>query len=140
MADMIHGILVLVGFVLLVLGIQLFISSCKFVANGIKTQATVIDNIAISSQSDAGTSIMYAPLLEYDVKSEKNTYTPNSRSNPPAYDIGEKVPIVYSRKNSQNVRIVSFWGVYLGRNILFAFSLPMLLIGTGYFFFKWGII
>lgn len=140
MADMIHGILVLVGFVLLVLGIQLFISSCKFVANGIKTQATVIDNIAISSQSDAGTSIMYAPLLEYDVKSEKNTYTPNSRSNPPAYDIGEKVPIVYSKKNSQNVRIVSFWGVYLGSNIMFAFSLPMLLIGTGYFFFKWGII
>lgn len=140
MADMIHGILVLVGFVLLALAILLFISSRKFVANGIKTQATVIDNIAISSQSDGGTSIMYAPLLKYDVKSEKNTYTPNSRSNPPAYDIGEKVPIVYSKKNSQNVRIVSFWGVYLGSNILFAFSLPMLFIGVGYFLFKWGII
>lgn len=118
MADMIHGILVLVGFVLRVLGKQLFIYSRKFVANGIKTQATVIDNIAISSQSDAGTSIMYAPSLEYDVKSEKNTYTPNSRSNPPAYDIGEKAPIV------------SFWGVYLGSNILFAFRLFFIQMGN----------
>ncbi|MBD1432406.1 hypothetical protein H8B06_06185 [Sphingobacterium sp. DN00404] len=84
-------------------------------------------------------SIMYAPLLEYDVKGERKTYTPNARAIPPAYDIGEKVPIVYSAKNYQNVRIVSYWGIYLGSNILLAFSLPMLLIGAGYFLFKWGI-
>ncbi|SJN36344.1 hypothetical protein FM107_08825 [Sphingobacterium sp. JB170] len=83
---------------------------------------------------------MYAPLLEYAVKGEKKTYTPNARSNPPAYDIGEKVPIVYSPNNYQKVRIISYWGIYLGSNILFAFGLPILVIGAGYFLFKWGII
>lgn len=137
---MIHGILVVLGLVLLALGVGLFISSRKFLADGIKTEATVIDNIALESTDNNRKSIMYAPLLQYDVKGEKKTYTPNARSNPPAYNIGEKVPIVYSTKNYQNVRIVSYWGIYLGSNILLAFSLPTLLIGLGYFLFKWGII
>ena len=140
MADMIHAILVLIGLVLLALGIQMFFSSRKFMATGIKTEATVIDNIAMQSTDKNRTSILYAPLLEYVVKGEKKTYTPNARSNPPAYDIGEQVPIVYSPKNYQNVRIVSYWGIYLGSNILLAMGLPMLLIGVGYYLFKWGII
>ena len=140
MANTIHGILVLIGFVLLLLGIKMFINSRKFLATGIKTEATVIDNIALQSTSRSSTSMMYAPLLEYDVKGKKKTYTPNARSNPPTYDIGEKVPVVYSAKNAQNIRIISFWGIYLGSTILLAFSLPMLLIGSGYFMFKWGII
>lgn len=140
MATTIHGVVVLLGLVLIAVGIQLFFSSRKFVANGIKTTATVIDNIALTSSDDGGTSIMYAPLLEYDVKGKKESYTPNSRSNPPAYAIGEKVPIVYSRQNYQNVRIVSYWGVYLRSNVFLAFGLPMLVIGGGYFLFKWGFI
>lgn len=140
MADMVHGILILIGSVLFGLGIQMFFSSRKFREAGIKVQATVIDNIAVESHDSKGTSIMYAPLLEYDVNGKKATYTPNARSNPPAYGIGEKVLIVYSLKNHHDVRIVSFWGIYLGSNILLAFSLPMLFIGIAYFLFKWGII
>lgn len=137
MTDTIHGILVITGLILLVLGTQLFISSQAFRKNGIKTNATVIDNIP--EQSEDGV-IMYTPLLEYEVKGAKKTYTPNSRSHPPAYDIGEKVAIVYSPKNSYNVRIVSYWGIYLGSTILFAIGLPVFVIGGGYFLFKWGII
>lgn len=137
---MIHGILVLIGMVLVLLGTQLFFSSRKFRKTGIKTQATVIDNMAVQSRDDNGTSIMYTPLLEYEVKGERKTYVPNAQSNPPAYGIGEKVPIVYSPKNYQNVRIISYWGIYFVSNILFALGLPMLLIGGGYFLFKWGVI
>ncbi|WP_334125788.1 DUF3592 domain-containing protein [Empedobacter brevis] len=137
MADIIHGILVMIGIVLLVLGTRLFLSSRAFRETGIKTQATVIDNLP--GQSKDGV-MMYTPLLEYDVKGVKKTYTPNTRSNPPAYDIGERVVIVYSPKNNHNVRIVSYWGIYLGSTILFALGLPLLVIGSGYFLFKWGII
>lgn len=140
MITVIHGIILIVGLVLLVLGVQLFMSSRKFLETGVKTKATVIENIAVRSQGSNHTYTMYAPLLEYEVKGKKKTYTPNARSNPPAYDIGDKVPIVYSAKNSQNVRIISYWGVYLGSNILLAIGLPMLLIGGGYFLFKIGII
>ena len=137
MADIIHGILVMIGIVLLVLGTRLFISSRTFRETGIKTQATVIDNLP--GQSEDGV-MMYTSLLEYDVKGVKKTYTPNAQSNPPAYDIGEKVAIVYSPKNNHNVRIVSYWGIYLSSTILFALGLPLLVIGGGYFLFKWGII
>lgn len=140
MTDMIHGVLVLIGSVLIVIGVQLFVSSRKFWETGIKAQATVIDNIAVESRDNKGTSVMYTPLLEYDVKGEKKTYMPNTRSNPSAYAIGEKVPMVYSQKKSQDIRVISYWGIYMGSNILFALGSPMLVIGAGYFLFKLGII
>ena len=133
--------MVLLGVVLLGLGIQLFIDSRKFVASGTKTEAIVMENIATESRNDNGAStILYAPLLQYEVRGKAQTYVPNARSNPPAYDIGEKVPIIYSAKNARNVRIVSYWGIYLGSNILIALGLPLLVTGAGYFLFKWGII
>lgn len=140
MATILHGILLLIGAVLLLLGLVLFFSARKFRDKGVKTQATVIDNIPSRSTDDHGTSQLYTPLLEYSIGGKTFTYTPNSRSNPPAYDIGEKVPIVYRPDNHHDVRIVGYWGIYLGSNILFAFGLPMFLIGLGYFLFKYGII
>lgn len=138
MAVMIHGILALLGVVLLALGIKLFISSREFVAKGIKTTATVIDNVGI--ESDDNKSVMYSPMLEYQVAGETKKYMPNMRANPPSYDIGEQVQIVYRPNNHQDVRILSYWGVYLGTIILLIFSLPILIIGAGYFLFKWGFI
>ncbi len=73
MADIIHGILVMIGIVLLVLGTRLFISYRTFRETGIKTQATVIDNLP--GQSEDGV-IMYTPLLEYDVKGVKKRIRP----------------------------------------------------------------
>ena len=140
MADIIHIILLLVGLALLILGINLFIHSKKLLNTGIKTEATVIDNVPVQSESKNGSSILYTPVMEYKVKGDLKTYIPNSSSNPPAYEIGEKVPIVYSAKNPASPRIISFWGVYLGSNILFITGLPMLLTGAGYFLFKMGII
>ena len=136
MTFLIHAILVLIGLVLIIIGIHLFLTSRHFRNTGVKTMATVIENIALQSRDNEGTSVMYAPLLECIVKGEKKTYTPNARSNPPAYHIGEKVAIVYSPENYQNVRIVSYWGIFLGSNILLGMGLPMFLIGAGYFLFK----
>ncbi|GAA4442312.1 hypothetical protein GCM10023091_28890 [Ravibacter arvi] len=136
MSDLIHGILLVLGLVLVVLGGRLFIASRNLLATGTKTYATVIDNVRTQSRDGHGTSVMYAPVFEYEANGQKKTYVPNTRSNPPAYDVGEKVPIVYSSENASHVRIVSFWGIYLGANILFAMGLPMILLGGGYFLFK----
>lgn len=140
MTDIVHGIILLIGLALVTLGFKLFLSSRKFVITGIKTQATVIENIPTQSRDREGSAIMYTPLLEYEANGKKTNYTPNTHSNPPAYNIGEKVMIVYSPKNAFDVRIVSFWGIYLGSNILLAMGLPMILLGGGYFLFKWGFI
>lgn len=140
MTDIVHGGLFIIGLALFMFGIGLFLSSRKFITNGIKTQATVIENIPTQSRDQSGNAIMYTPLLEYEANGKKMNYTPNTRSNPPAYNIGEKVLIVYSPKNAFHVRMVSFWGIYLGSNILLAMGLPMILLGGGYFLFKWGCI
>ncbi|MFD2549672.1 DUF3592 domain-containing protein [Sphingobacterium suaedae] len=138
MADMIHGMLVLLGLILLVFGVRLFATSRQFLKNGIKTHAVVRDNLSFESNSRNSTSILYAPLLAYEVNGKETTYVPNARSNPPAYAIGEHIAIVYSPRNPQHARIISFWGIYLGSNILFILGWPMFLLGAGYFLFKYG--
>lgn len=140
MGLLLHGLIALIGLALIVLGIQLFFSARKFRATGVKTYATVTDNILTASSSHKNTAMMYTPLLEYKVNGQKRTYSPNASANPPTYHIGEKVTIVYHPQNAYDVRIVSYWGIYLGSNILLAFGVSMLLIGGGYFLFKWGII
>ena len=66
----IYGLLVLIGLTLLALGIQFFLSSRKFRDTGVRTLATVTDNIAMELRDNNRISIMYAPLLEYIVNGE----------------------------------------------------------------------
>lgn len=136
-ATAIHAIVLIIGISLLVLGVKSFVNSRKFISDGNKVEATVIENIP--SRSNKG-SIMYTPLIEYNIKGNTKNFSPNARANPPAYNIGEKIMLVYQPENAKDVRILSYWGVYLGSNILLAIGLPMLLIGGGYFLFKMGII
>ena len=137
MATAIHLILLLIGLSLLLLGVISFISSRRLMADGHQIEATVIENIR-SRDSDGST--MYTPAMEYRIDGETKTFTPNGSSNPPAYQIGEKVTLIYGPDKAGDIRIRSYWGVYLASTILLAFALPMLLIGGGYFLFKAGII
>ncbi len=136
MAITIHAILLILGGALLVLGILSYSSSRRLIMNGAKIESTVIENIPVRG-SEGGT--MYKPLLEYQLNGKVQTFSPNASSNPPAYRIGEKVTLIYDG-NTGDLRILSYWGVYLASNVLLAFALPMLLIGGGYFLFKAGII
>ncbi|SDD27181.1 Protein of unknown function [Niabella drilacis] len=137
MATAIHATLFIIGAILIALGILSFRSSRRLILSGTKTEATVVENIP--SRDDKGV-IMYAPLMEYSTNGEIKTYTPNTGASPPAYNIGEKVTLVYHPQNAKDIRILSYWGMYSGSNILWAMGLPMLLIGCGYFLFKTGII
>jgi len=137
MAIAIHLILLLIGLALLVTGILSFIGSRRLNTGGYTVEATVVENIP-SHESEGGT--MYTPLMVYHIGDKKKTFSPSARSNPPAYNIDEKVRLIYAPDNTDDVRIQSYWGLYLGSIILLAFALPMLVIGGGYFLFKAGII
>lgn len=137
MAIAIHTILLIIGLALLVLGIISFINARRLMTTGDLVQATVVENIP-SRGNEGGT--MYTPLMEYSIDGSVRSFSPTARANPPAYAIGEKVSLIYDPHNSSDIRIRSYWGVYLGSNILLAVALPMILIGIGYFLFKAGII
>ncbi|MDF2515318.1 MAG: Protein of uncharacterized function [Sphingobacterium sp.] len=137
MATAIHMILLLIGLALLILGVVSFSQARRLMTNGLPVQATVVENIP-SRDREGGT--MYTPLIEYTIDGSVRSFSPTARSNPPAYAIGEKVSLIYDPDNGKDIRIRSYWGMYLASNILLAMALPMLLIGGGYFLFKAGII
>jgi len=137
MATAIHTLILIIGLALLTLGIISFGRARRLMTNGSLVQATVVENIP-SRGSEGGT--MYTPLMEYSINGRVRSFSPTASANPPAYTIGEKVSLIYDPNNSHDIRIRSYWGVYLGSNILLAMALPMVLIGIGYFLFKAGII
>lgn len=137
MTTAIHIILLIIGLALLMLGIISFGRTRRLMSNGTLVQATVVENIP-SRDSEGGT--MYTPLMDYSINGSVRSFSPTGRANPPAYAIGEKVNLIYDPNNSNDIRIRSYWGMYLASNILLAMALPMLLIGGGYFLFKAGII
>lgn len=140
MTDLIIGGLLLLGIGLLVMAIWQYTKTKTLLHTGIRTEATVVENVLVESVSDQGTSMMYQPIMEYVVNGIRQKYVATMKSNPPSYTIGEKVTIIYTETDPQDVRIVSYWGLHLASIILLAFAMPILTICGGYFLFKVGLI
>lgn len=137
MADMIHGGLLLLGGILLLVAIWQYQRSKQLVLTGIRTQAIVIENVAV--RMDDG--ISYKPRLEFvDFSNTKQYFDTRIRSNPPQYSIGEKVNIIYEKENPENAKIIGYWNLYLATIILLVFASPLIIIGGGYFLFQMGIL
>ena len=99
---------------------------------GIRTTA-IVKELLVSSSSDGTT---YAPVFEFkDRQRNIHSYTSKIYSSPPAYDIGEKVKIVYNPRDKQNVKTISFWGLYRGMVILAMVASPLLIIGGCYLWY-----
>jgi hypothetical protein len=80
---------------------------------------------------------MYTPTFSFKDKTLKDHfYESKVSSHPQPYAIGEKVNIVYERKNPQNVKIVSFWGLYAASVILFMIASPLLILGSAYLLYQ----
>ncbi len=140
MSAIIHWSLLFLGLILLGFSISLYLKTKKMLAKGIYGNAVVTENKLVRSTDEKGSSMMYQPVMEIKSGNQTFSYSPNFRSNPPQYKVGEKVPVVFEAANPQSARIVSFWGLHLGSLILMVFALPMLTIGGGYVLFKYGII
>ena len=103
----IYGFLFLLGSGLTYLSFSEYQKTQQLLKSGIKTTATVIE--LVISQGDDGP--MYSPVFEFvDKNMVKQTFESGISSSPPAHGIGEKVKIIYSRTDINNVKTVSFWG------------------------------
>lgn len=125
----IYAFLFLLGWGLTYLAYVQYQKTSKLLASGIRTTATVTD--LIESRDSDGTT--YSPVFEFTDKSmTKRTFTSSIRSRPAAYKVGEKVKIVYDQKNTEDVKTISFWGLYRGSIILLMISAPLLIVGGSY--------
>lgn len=110
-----------------------FQKSQDLLNKGVRTTATVVGYN--TSKGKNGT--LYAPIFEFNDRShELVTFTSNINNSPPAYEIGEDVKIVYNNRNTQDVKVVSFWGLYRARVILLMIASPLLVIGTSYLLYS----
>ncbi len=140
MIDFILGLIVIIGIGLFVASIWQFLQTKQFLGASVRSQATVIENRLVQSGNAKESSMMYQPVMKYQVSDKTLTFSPNYKSNPAAYQIDEQVAIAYNPTNPQDVRLLTYWGLYLASIILMAFALPMLVIAGGYFLFKFQLL
>lgn len=112
-----------------------FQKSRDLLNKGVQTTAKVV--AYKTSRGKNGT--LYAPIFEFkDRSQELVTFTSSINSSPPAYEIGETVKIVYNNRNTKNVKVVSFWGLYRISVILLMIASPLLVIGGSYLLYSYN--
>ncbi len=128
-----YAFLFLIGTFLAYSAFTQFQKTQNLVEKGIRTTAVVIE--FSTHRSDGST--MYTPVFEFTDRSQnKQRFKSGISSSPPAYEIGEKVQLIYDRTNPEKVRTVSFWGLYRWSVILLMVASPFLVIGGSYLLYR----
>lgn len=130
-----YSFLLLIGASLSYLAYSQYLQSQRLLTKGIRTTATVIDFIETQSENNT----MYKPVFEFLDRSQvKHTYISSISSYPAPYKIGERIKITYDPKNIENVKTISFWGLYRWSVICFMIAAPFLILGGSYLLYSRG--
>lgn len=125
--SIINYVCLILGLSLLGLSFYLYQSKQAFIANAETAQGTVVELIA--SRSDKSTT--YRPVITFTTKEGKQTeFTSSAGSNPPSYNQGEKVTVLYDPKNPVKADINSFSSLWLGAIIVGFIGFVFFLIGV----------
>ncbi|MCE9646004.1 MAG: DUF3592 domain-containing protein [Chloroflexi bacterium] len=115
------------GLILMLIAGYLYTREVSFLKTAETVTGRVVD-LQYSSSSDGGGS--YCPVIDFDTKAgEPVRYYGNVCTAPPAYDIGDRVDVVYDPANIKHVALDSFWSKYLGAFVLTVIGLPFLILG-----------
>ncbi len=108
----------LVGSLLALIGVFLFIRARIFIGKAQEAKGTVIQ-LAYKGRG-------YAPVYQFNTLDGQSIVTQDSLStNPPKFQVGQEVDILYTIENPQNARISKLMNLYF---------LPALLGGLGLIF------
>ena len=117
------GVGLLAGALALALNTRSFISSAKS-APGVVTE--------LIQKRDSDGSVTYTPVTTFTADNGSTiTFTSSFSSNPPSYDVGEKVEVLYAPDNPNEARIRGFGSLWLGPVILGGLGLVFSAIGFG---------
>ncbi|WP_227814996.1 DUF3592 domain-containing protein [Nitrogeniibacter aestuarii] len=115
----------LVGALLLALSAYLFEDTRTFVSEGEHGTGTVIDLL----RSGEGT---YAPRVRFETPEERVVeFTSSTSANPPAYEVGEEVDVIYPADRPVDARISGFMTLWGGALITGILGAVFFLIGGG---------
>ncbi len=134
MIDYVYVVMFLISLVLIYFALKQFSNTKTLLNMGIRTTARVVALIEISGE-DTNT---YKPVFQFtDNTNTEITFESKISSRPAPYKIDNIVNIIYN-KDTDERRVVSFWGLYRWSIILLSIAMPLLIIGGGYLLYSKG--
>lgn len=95
----------------------------------VATRGTVVDNSYYTTVNDGITSSAYQPVIEFTPADGKKTrFTDSIGSEPPDYEVGDQVDVVYNPKNVKEARINSWERMWLAPTLLISIGLLPILV------------
>jgi hypothetical protein len=113
------------------------VSTARFLSEAEVAAGTVIDlervqNAAPLTAKDAG--ILYYPRIEYKHPvAGRIVFTARAGANPPTYEAGQTIDVLYDPRNPEEHRIESFWEIWGRSLIVGGTGLGFALVGLVYF-------
>lgn len=84
-------------------GVYAGYTSWQLEQNGEQTTGTVI---AMEENEDSeGSCCTYSPIVEFQANGQSYTFESNNASDPPAYKVGQSVPVLYDPADPANAQI-----------------------------------
>lgn len=110
-------IFMIVGLVLLWFGYSTYTSTQQFLKVALKASGTVVEMREVYDSEDG--DYTYRPIIDFtDRRGVAHTYTSATSSYPPAYEVGDKVELLYDPQKPDQVSINTWIDLYLGVLIL----------------------
>lgn len=133
--------LILIKVIFLIVGLGMLAGSFywaqqtqQFLQSAVKTKGEVIDLLR-SRSSDSTT---YKPVVRFNTaEGQEIEWVSNVSSNPPSYQRGESVEILYSSAAPQDAKINSFFGLWGGSVIIGILGSVFFLIAMGMIIWSW---
>ena len=121
----------LVGGLLALIGLFLFIRTRIFIGNAQEAKGTVIQMVYSRTSSSSGSGGGYSAVYQFRTLDGQNIVIQDSlSSNPPRFQVGQEIDILYESGNPQKARINKWMNLYF---------VPVLLGGMGLIFGGVGI-
>ena len=116
----------LVGGLLALIGVFLFIRTRIFIGNAQEAKGTVIQMVYSRTSSSSGSGGGYAPVYQFRTLDGQTIMIHDSlSSNPPRFQVGQEIDVLYESGNPQKARINKWMNLYF---------VPVLLGGMGLIF------
>jgi len=103
------SIFLIIGLIMLKFAISTFSDKIEFKRTGIITQGEVVE--LASSRGDRS-GYMYTPIIAFLADGKSYQFQHSASSNPPMYDIGEKVEVIYWPESPSKASLNTFWGFW----------------------------
>jgi hypothetical protein len=100
-----------------------------FERHAVRVEARVVS--LLQRRSNHGSSPVYAPVFRFTTgDGQVVRVSSSSAANPPAYEVGQVVPLLYDPEHPQRAEEITFSSRYLAPLLLLGLGLPFLGVGV----------